>query len=142
MRKTTERLVSAQKLIAFGAWLGALAIILGAFGAHGLRDQLSERNLETYHTAAYYHLVHSLLLILLGILAQQVPGKAAALGKMGLLVMLGMLVFSGSLYTLAITGDTRLGMITPLGGLLFIISWSWLGFSFCSEKQRRTVVGE
>ena len=114
--------MSYKLFIALGALNAALAIALGAFGAHALKTRLSAELLAVYNTANHYHVIHSLGLILLGIIAWQLPGstllKAAAW-----LMLAGIVLFSGSLYVLALSGIRWLGAITPLGGLAFIFAW-------------------
>ena len=110
-------------LIALGALNAAIAVAAGAFGAHGLRDRLEPRALEIFETAARYQMYHALALILCGLIATR--GAATA----GWLLQLGIVVFSGSLYALALTGVKGLGAITPLGGLAFLIGWGWLAWS-------------
>ncbi len=111
---------------------GGLAVLLGAFGAHGLRGRIEDRLLETFHTAVEYQMYHSLALLLVAILAQQ-PGKSLALDVASAAFMLGMLLFSGSLYGLVLTDMKWLGPITPIGGLCFIVGWVALG---CYGFQR------
>ncbi len=107
------------------AVLGALAVILGAFGAHGLESRLDARALEIYHTGVTYHVYHALALLALGLsgapLTQSRFGRIAAWCW-----LLGIAVFSGSLYALALSGVTMLGAITPIGGVLFIVGWAAL----------------
>lgn len=108
--------------LTFAAINGALAVTLGAFGAHALKQSLSATAIQTWHTAVQYHFVHVLALFALGVLAKStgllLPGKVA-----GLAFMLGIVLFSGSLYGLALGGPKVLGPITPLGGLCFIMGW-------------------
>lgn len=99
----------------------ALAVALGAFGAHGLKSQLSTDMMQTYKTGVEYHFYHALGLLLIGILAISYPSE---LMKWSAIFMAaGILVFSGSLYVLAVTGIKWLGAITPIGGLSFIAGW-------------------
>ena len=99
--------------------------MLGAFGAHALRDRLDAYSLGVWETAVQYHFYHSLALLAVGIIALQQP-QAALLKSSGWLFFLGIFVFSGSLYILSITGLKWLGAITPLGGLAFIAGWACL----------------
>jgi uncharacterized membrane protein YgdD (TMEM256/DUF423 family) len=102
---------------------GALGVGLGAFGAHGLKNVVSDPSLlDTWETAARYHLVHALAL---GLVAAH-PGQPRVAGG---LFLLGMLLFSGSLYTLVLTEQRWLGAITPLGGLALIAGWLVLAFA-------------
>jgi uncharacterized membrane protein YgdD (TMEM256/DUF423 family) len=99
----------------------ALAVAIGAFGAHGLKSHISTDLLQTYKTGVEYHFYHALGLLLVGILAISMP--SAYLKWSAILLSLGIVLFSGSLYALAITGIKWLGAITPLGGLSFIAGW-------------------
>jgi uncharacterized membrane protein YgdD (TMEM256/DUF423 family) len=94
---------------------GAIAVALGAFGAHALRDRVDARAMRTWETAASYHLVHALAL--------GIVGAARVRSVAGHLFAAGTLLFSGSLYALVITGERRLGVITPVGGVLLIGGW-------------------
>ncbi len=98
-----------------GAVLMFLAVALGAFAAHGLKARLTPEMLTVFETGVRYHVYHALALLALG--AARGPDKA------GWCFIAGIVVFSGSLYVLALTGEKRLGMITPLGGLLFLAGW-------------------
>jgi len=104
---------------------GFLAVALGAFGAHGLRNSLAgaadgPRRQEVWETASHYHLTHALALGLVAYLCTRASGAAVA----GYLFQAGILIFSGSLYVLALTGITKLGAITPIGGLAFLAGWA------------------
>ncbi|MFW5773778.1 MAG: DUF423 domain-containing protein [Tangfeifania sp.] len=99
----------------------ALAVALGAFGAHGLKSQLSTDMMQTYKTGVEYHFYHALGLLLIGILAISFPSELIKWSA--ILLAAGILVFSGSLYVLAVTGIKWLGAITPIGGLSFIAGW-------------------
>ena len=117
-----------KTFIVIGALAMALGVILGAFGAHGLKSRLTPDLLAVYHTGVEYHLYHALGLILLGILIHQFP-QMAGLRTGGWLLLAGIVIFSGSLYVLAITGIRWLGAITPIGGAAFIAGWVWIGWS-------------
>jgi uncharacterized membrane protein YgdD (TMEM256/DUF423 family) len=112
--------------IVHGALQAFLAIVAGAFGAHGLEKVLDEYGLKIWHTAAAYHLSHALALVLLGILERQYQTKLP-ISHWGF--GLGILLFSGSLYVLALSGQKWLGAITPLGGLAFLVGWLALAYS-------------
>ena len=113
-----------MNLPAIGAILMAIGIALGAFGAHGLQDKLSEKYMAVYQTGVLYHLIHALGIILVGLLAQHHPSPL--INKAGGLMLLGVILFSGSLYALSISGISKLGIITPFGGLAFIVAWIML----------------
>ena len=109
------------------AVMGGIAVVLGAFAAHGLRTILSERMLATFATGAQYQMYHALAIGLAGF---AVRGRAARLANIAAALFLaGIALFSGSLYALALTGVTALGMITPLGGLSLIAGWVLLGLA-------------
>ena len=109
--------MARSPLIALGALNGAIAVAAGAFGAHGLRERLEPRALEIFETAARYQMFHALAIVLCGVIATR--GATTA----GWLFQAGILVFSGSLYALALTDVKVLGAITPFGGVAFIIGW-------------------
>lgn len=113
--------------IGLGAAYGFFAVGLGAFGAHALKQRLAPEMLAVWRTGVEYHFYHALALILLGIIARQTP--SAALNAGGACFALGVLVFSGSLYALALSDIRILGAITPLGGLLFLAGWILLGYA-------------
>ena len=112
----------ARLFVALGALSAALAVIFGAFGAHALRARLSPEMLSVYHTGAQYQFYHALGLLLIGVIAIQMP-NSGGLRLAGFLMLAGIVLFSGSLYVLSITGVTWLGAITPLGGVAFIAAW-------------------
>jgi uncharacterized membrane protein YgdD (TMEM256/DUF423 family) len=101
----------------------ALAIALGAFGAHGLAGKVSEKMLQIWNTGAHYHIIHGLALIAVGLLMARTGGNATLLTVAGWLLFVGIVLFSGSLYTLVLTNIKVLGAITPIGGVSFIIGW-------------------
>ena len=108
---------------------GALAVGLGAFGAHGLEALLVQNGrLDTFETAVNYHFYHTLGLLGLGILALLKPDWKE-ISSAALSMILGILIFSGSLYVLSLTGITWLGAITPIGGIGFIMGWLTLSYS-------------
>jgi uncharacterized membrane protein YgdD (TMEM256/DUF423 family) len=111
----------AKLFLSIGSISGALAVMLGAFGAHGLKDKLSEKMLANYMTGVEYHFYHTLALLIVGVIALHYPTKQ--LTASGWAFTIGILTFSGSLYVMALTGITKLGAITPIGGLFFIIGW-------------------
>lgn len=111
----------SRRFIAAGAILAALAVMAGAFGAHALEGLLTEERLSTYETAVRYHMYHAIALILVGWIGRR--RKGAMLQWAGFLFLGGILLFSGSLYALVLTEVLWLGMITPLGGVAFIVGW-------------------
>ena len=105
--------------------LGLIGVALGAFGAHGLRERLSPSMLEVYRTGVLYHLIHAVALLAVALGADRLarPRAVAALFTAGIVV------FSGSLYALALTGTRGLGAVTPVGGLLFMAGWVTLALN-------------
>ncbi|MDG2123022.1 MAG: DUF423 domain-containing protein [Verrucomicrobiales bacterium] len=120
--------VSAGTAVRCGALLGFLAVGLGAFGAHALKEVLEDSGtLATWKTAVQYHLVHAVVVAGLGFfyLARDGEGGRVPLVVSGLFTG-GVILFSGSLYWLALGGPKWLGPVTPLGGLCFLVGWLWL----------------
>ena len=112
-------------LVALGALSGFLAVLLGAFGAHALRDRLTPDLLAVFETGARYHLVHAVLIVALGFAEARLPAVRVA----AMCFLLGTVLFSGSLYLLATTGVRSWGAVTPLGGLAFLVGWAWLAWA-------------
>lgn len=110
-----------RALVAAGAILGFLAVGIGAFGAHALRDHLTADRTAIYQTGVQYHLAHALAILLVAQMADRLNARAV-----GWLWVAGIVLFSGSLYALAITGIRVLGAITPLGGICFLAGWALL----------------
>jgi uncharacterized membrane protein YgdD (TMEM256/DUF423 family) len=113
--------MDARKTLAFAGALIALATILGAFGAHALKAHLSQDKLAVYETAVRYHFFHALGLLAIGVLMRSVDGEL--LRWSALLVLVGIILFSGSLYLLTFGAPRILGVVTPLGGLALIVGW-------------------
>lgn len=114
----------SKLFLSLGAAYGFLAVMLGAFGAHALKKRLAPDLQAVWHTAVEYHIYHALALLAVGLLARTL--QAPLLNLAGACFALGVLVFSGSLYALALSGIRVLGAITPLGGLLFLVGWACL----------------
>lgn len=112
---------------------GFLAVTLGAFGAHGLKQKLSADMLAVYQTGVQYHFYHTLALFGVALLMLQLP-QSAALRWSALLFCIGIAIFSGSLYVLAISGVRWLGAITPLGGAAFLVGWIMLAVAVWNWK--------
>ncbi|WP_347928239.1 DUF423 domain-containing protein [Pseudomonas helvetica] len=109
------------------AFFGFTGVGLGAFAAHGLKDRLSAEYLAIFHTGVTYQLVHTLALLGVALLAVQIPGRLITWA--GVSFALGILLFSGSLYLLTLTGVSKLGIVTPFGGLAFLVGWLCLGIA-------------
>lgn len=107
---------------------GFLGVAMGAFGAHGLRAALDEYHLAIYRTGVEYQMWHALGLALVGVMVRQFPDMRL-LSKAGWFMFAGILLFSGSLYILSISGIRWLGWITPFGGMAFLVGWFLLGLS-------------
>lgn len=106
-------------LLTLAGAFGFSAVMLGAFGAHGLRDRLSPPMLEIYRTGVLYHLVHALAVLAVALAADRLRRPRLVAG----LFCAGIAIFSGTLYLLAVTGRTWLGAVTPIGGLLLLAGW-------------------
>jgi uncharacterized membrane protein YgdD (TMEM256/DUF423 family) len=113
---------------AIGSIFMGLAVMLGAFGAHGLKDRLSEYSMSVYEKAVFYHFVHALGLLIVALLAKASVISWTGANRVGWLLSVGIMIFSGSLYALAISGVKVLGAITPLGGIAFIAAWAVLAY--------------
>ena len=116
-----------RTFLALGALSGGLAVAAGAFGAHGLRGRLSPDLMVVFETAARYQMYHALALIALAAIAGRLYGRGAEVA--GWLFVAGTVIFSGSLYLLALGGPRWLGAVTPLGGLCFLVGWAALAWS-------------
>ncbi len=116
-----KRIANSRTTLLSGALHGLLSVILGAFAAHGLSRLLPPRRLELFHTGVEYQASHALALLLVGLLAWF--HESPWLRRCALLLNLGILLFSGSLYLLALTGQRQLGFITPLGGVSLVLGW-------------------
>ena len=127
-----------KKILKTAAVLGALSVILGAFGAHALKQLISDKNLQTYETGVRYQFYHVIALFITGILYKDFTNNY--LQWAGRLFCLGILLFSGSLYLLSfieltdMTGLKWVGAITPLGGVCFIIAWLLLALGISKEN--------
>ncbi|MCH7400897.1 DUF423 domain-containing protein [Belliella kenyensis] len=121
--------------IKIAAILGGLGVVIGAFGAHGLAETLATHGrAETFETAVKYHFYHTFAILAVGILKDRYP-YSKHLSRAFFLFLTGIFVFSGSLYTLSLTGITWLGAITPFGGIAFILGWIFL-LLFTNQTQK------
>lgn len=114
-------MISFKLLLAIGGILCGLSVVLGAFAAHGLKGSLNEPLLQTFQTGVHYQFFHGLAIILVVILSKQLPHSLWQWS--GNLFVLGVVLFSGSLYMLSLTGVKWFGPITPIGGVAFILGW-------------------
>lgn len=113
---------TSKQLFRIAALLMALAVIIGAIGAHMLKGHIAPELMPVYQTGSLYHLVHALALLAISALPTSILSEQRKF-VVGLLFIFSIFIFSGSLYVLAITGVKKLGAITPLGGLGFIVGW-------------------
>ncbi|MFI5346730.1 MAG: DUF423 domain-containing protein [Elusimicrobiota bacterium] len=119
--------MSPEFWIRVGSGLMLLAVGLGAFAAHGLKTKISPEMLTIWETGVRYHMVHALALLAVGLLSDRWASRSVT--NAGWCFLGGIVVFSGSLYLLALTGERRLGAVTPIGGLLFLAGWALLLFA-------------
>ena len=120
-----------------GALLGFLAVALGAFGAHALEDLLAANGYtEVFETGNRYHLVHALLLVALGVIAEQGESRWLRIGIVS--CILGIIIFSGSLYLLSTLNIPILGAITPVGGIGMLLAWASIFFHFFTRSKSTT----
>jgi uncharacterized membrane protein YgdD (TMEM256/DUF423 family) len=117
-----------RHLITAGAVLAFTAVGLGAFGAHALKAQLSADMLAVYQTGVQYHLPHAIAVVLIGVLAQQMP-EVRLLPIAGWVMCAGVVIFSGSLYALSVSGIRILGAITPIGGVALLVAWAMVAYA-------------
>ena len=122
-----------KKILLAGAVLMALCVLLGAFGAHALKKSLSPEMLAVYKTGIEYQFYHSIGLLLIGMIGFHVKSKW--LNWSGILLLVGIILFSGSLYVLSITGVKALGAITPIGGLSFVAGWICLAVGVLKHTE-------
>ena len=113
----------AKILLLCAAISGLLSVVIGAFGAHGLKGKITSELLAAYQTGVHYQMFHTVALLLLALLILRLNTSSLFLNATGLLWLIGIILFSGSLYYLALGGPSWLGPITPLGGLLLILGW-------------------
>jgi uncharacterized membrane protein YgdD (TMEM256/DUF423 family) len=114
-----------RSFLMLAAFFGFTGVALGAFAAHGLKNRLSAEYLAIFHTGVLYQLIHALALLGVAVLAAQMPGRLVSWA--GISFAIGIVLFSGSLYLLTLTGVSKLGIVTPFGGLAFLIGWGILG---------------
>ncbi|MFC5529375.1 DUF423 domain-containing protein [Cohnella yongneupensis] len=116
------------KYTKIGALAAMLSVVLGAFGAHALKDKLTSDMMDVYETGVQYHMFHAVAILLVALLIERLPRQRLALWAARLLLA-GIVLFSGSLYALALSGMDALGAITPLGGVAFIAGWICLALA-------------
>jgi uncharacterized membrane protein YgdD (TMEM256/DUF423 family) len=114
----------SRSMLILGSLNAFLAVGLGAFGAHGLKKILDDYAIQIWHTGVQYHFYHALGLLVIALIAEKMPAAANA----GWLMFVGIILFSGSLYALSLSGMKILGAVTPFGGLCFLGAWLWLAW--------------
>ena len=123
-----------QFFLTIAAIFGGLSVAGGAFGAHALREKISERSLEIFDTGARYQMYHALALLLVAMLMSRLENPPRTLLVSGWLFIVGVVIFSGSLYALSLTGIKSLGAVAPLGGLALMLGWAALAVAGATIK--------
>lgn len=123
-----------RKFMIIGALMAMLSVAIGAFGAHMIKQSVGETAMKVYETGVQYHMVHALGILLIA-LAAGLWGDSRKLAWAGWLLLAGIILFSGSLYLLTITGIKSLGIITPFGGVAFIAGWICLMAEAITRKK-------
>jgi len=123
-----------NKYVKIGALTAMLSVAFGAFGAHMLEDKLSADAIDVYDTAVQYHMFHAVGLLLIALLIERLPNPKLAIWAARLL-LIGIVLFSGSLYALALSDVKVLGAITPIGGVCFIAGWICVALAARSAKR-------
>lgn len=116
-----------KTFVMIGALMGVIGVALGAFGAHGLRSRLTPEMLAIFETGVRYQMYHALALVALGALSPMLSGRLPVVA--GWAFTIGIIIFSGSLYALALSGVRILGAVTPFGGVAFLIGWACLAIA-------------
>ena len=117
-----------------GSILGAIGVMIGAFGAHALKEILTAAGrFDTFETAVRYQFYHALALVLVGVLAKEFPSKT--LKYSGYCFLVGILIFSGALYLICFTGITAFGAVAPIGGSLLVVAWLLLFWSVIKKND-------
>jgi uncharacterized membrane protein YgdD (TMEM256/DUF423 family) len=123
-----------QFFLTIAAIFGGLSVAGGAFGAHALREKISERSLEIFDTGARYQMYHALALLLVAILMSRLESPPTTLLVSGWLFIISVVIFSGSLYAISLTGIKSLGAVAPLGGLALMLGWAALAVAGATIK--------
>ena len=121
----------SKLFLVLGSINAVIAILLGAFAAHGLKKHLTEQLLSSFHTGVQYHIYHSLGLIAVGLIAVHISNMGIKIS--GWLMISGIVLFSGSLYVLALSGIRQFGLITPVGGICFVVAWAVLAVTIIRQ---------
>ena len=128
--------MNSRIILASGLLFMLLAVALGAFGAHAIRATVNAEQMDIWQTASEYHFYHALGLVALGVWMESRPANLLCYVS-GVLLVVGILLFCGSLYLMVLTHNPALGIITPIGGVLFLLAWmSWLLALFSANSNR------
>ncbi len=126
-------MLTQRQIILIGSFLGGSAVALGAFGAHAFKGLLIQNNkVDTYELAVRYHFFHALALLLIALLMDKVEPKMAS--RSAICILIGTILFSGSLYIMALLNTTSVALITPIGGLFLLIGWGLLFYAAWRER--------
>jgi uncharacterized membrane protein YgdD (TMEM256/DUF423 family) len=129
-------MLTQRQIILIGSFLGGVAVALGAFGAHAFKDLLVQNNrVDTYELAVRYHFFHALALLLIALLMEKVERNMAS--RSAICMSIGTLLFSGSLYIMALANTTSVALITPFGGVFLLIGWGLLFYSAWRGEGKR-----
>jgi len=127
-------MINARQTLIIASFSGMVAVMLGAFGSHALKSMLTQNGrVETFELAVRYQFYHTLALLAIGLLMERISGKSLRVSAVAMLV--GMILFSGSLYVLAIFNTTEVVFITPIGGVFLISGWALLFYSVLTNKS-------
>ncbi len=126
----------AKRILIIGAVVAGVGVAAGAFGAHGLRPILSEKLMAAFETGVRYHLIHALAMLIAGLSAHWFSRRIFL--KAGWSFLIGIFMFSGSLYTMALTDFRMLGILTPFGGLAFLTGWGFLARGYWTVPFHHT----
>ncbi|KOY17029.1 DUF423 domain-containing protein [Paenibacillus xylanivorans] len=126
-----------RKWMMLGAVLTMLSVAIGAFGAHMLKEKIGADAIAVYETGVQYHMIHAIGLLIIGLTAGQL-GPSTKLKWAARLLFIGIIIFSGSLYVLSISGIKILGAITPIGGVAFIVGWLLLAIDVWQRGRDRS----
>jgi len=122
--------MNERQLLVAGSLNMFAAVALGAFGAHGLKTMVSADMLAVWETGVIYHLVHGLGLLIIALVMPRMDARgASSLAKAGTVMFAGIVLFSGSLYLLTLTGIRLIGVVTPFGGAAFLFAWAWVAWT-------------
>ena len=124
----------AKFFLSIAAILAGLSVAGGAFASHALKNNLSDRALAIFETGSKYQMYHALALLVVGLLLSRSEGASTLLNTAGLAFLAGVVLFSGSLYALSLSGIKWLGAITPVGGVAFLVGWGCLAIAAWSFK--------